>query len=217
MFTGLIQEVGRVKQITNLVGGRRISITTSRLASELATNDSVAVNGVCQTVIERAGDVFRFEAVEETLRKTTLGELKESEEVNLELPMRLNDRVGGHLVQGHIDGVGSVKTVKKLTNSWLITVEIPREFTRYVIPVGSIAIDGVSLTVASMHGYEIAVSIIPHTMRNTTFERLRAGSRVNLEFDVLGKYVERLMRGEEALEGSEQITMEKLRTWGYES
>jgi riboflavin synthase len=215
MFTGLIQEVGRVRQITNQGGGRRISIAAPRLSHELDVSQSVAVDGV-----ERSGELFTVEAVEETLQKTTLGELKESDEVNLELPMRLSDRIGGHLVQGHIDGVGAVKAVKKLSNSWLITVQIPKEFTRYVIPVGSIAIDGVSLTVASMHGYEIVVSIIPHTMRQTAFGRLKAGSHVNLEFDVLGKYVERLMRsgeGEEQDTGSEGVTMEKLRTWGYES
>jgi riboflavin synthase len=220
MFTGLIQEVGRIKQITDQGGGRRIAIAAPGLSHELDVSQSVAVDGVCQTVVERSGELFTVEAVEETLQKTTLGELKESDEVNLELPIRLSDRIGGHLVQGHIDGVGAVKTVKKLSNSWLITVQIPKEFTRYVIPVGSIAIDGVSLTVASMHGYEIVVSIIPHTMRQTTFGRLKAGSHVNLEFDVLGKYVERLMRsgeGEEQDTESEGVTMEKLRTWGYES
>jgi riboflavin synthase len=220
MFTGIIQEVGKVRQISDLGGGLRLSFSAPQLANELRINDSIAVNGVCQTVIDRTGDVFTVEAVEETLRKTTLGELRESVEVNLELPMRLNDRIGGHLVQGHIDGVGQVKRVKKLSNSWLFTVAIPIEFSRYVIPVGSIAIDGVSLTVASVHGTEIIVSIIPHTMSHTSFKNLTVGSKVNLEFDVLGKYVERLVRGEGGLEGQDGldgVTMEKLRTWGYES
>lgn len=215
MFTGIIQEVGRVARTRTVGGGVHITIAASHALEEPKVNDSVSVNGVCQTVIERNEATFTVEAVEETLRKTTLGELKRSSRVNLELPMRLDDRLGGHLVQGHIDGVGVVKSVKELESSWLIAIAIPKEFMRYVIPVGSIAVDGVSLTIASVNKEEVVVSIIPHTMEQTTFRKLRKGSRVNLEFDLIGKYIERLLLGEKGRESTSAISQEKLSAWGY--
>ena len=215
MFTGIIQEVGRVARTQTVGGGIHITVEAPHALEELKVNDSVSINGVCQTVIDRDETAFTVEAVEETLRKTTLGELKRSSQVNLELPMKLDDRVGGHLVQGHVDGVGVVKSVKELESSWLITIVIPKEFMRYVIPVGSIAVDGVSLTIASVNGNEVVVSIIPHTMEHTTFGKLREGSRVNLEFDLIGKYVERLLIGDKGKESTGSISQEKLNAWGY--
>ncbi len=215
MFTGIIQEVGEVKHARKIGGALRITVSAPGSARELNVHESVSLNGVCQTVVERTEGNFVVEAVEETLRKTTLGELREGSGVNVELPMRLNDRIGGHLVQGHVDGVGTVTSLKVLESSWLVTIEIPREHTRYVVPAGSIAVDGVSLTIASLDESHITVSLIPHTLENTTFNSLRVGSRVNLEFDLLGKYVERLMKGEQAEKASSSITPEKLAEWGY--
>lgn len=214
MFTGIIQEVGTVIQTSKVGGGLHITVRAPRASGELRVNDSVSINGVCQTVIKRQGDHFTVEAVEETLKKTTLGDLQVSTQVNLELALRLNDRVGGHLVQGHVDGIGVVRSVVRKESSWLISVEIPAEFTRYVIPVGSIAIDGVSLTVASIQDSLVIVSIIPHTMENTNFGNFEAGTRVNLEFDLVGKYIERLAGV--STDSTRSLSREKLREWGYD-
>ncbi len=212
MFTGIIQEVGKIAGIKRAGSGLQISIHAPQCWVELNVDDSVAINGVCQTVVAKGDRSFTVEAVEETLSKTTLGQLRESSSVNLELAMKLDDRLGGHLVLGHVDGVGSVLSVERRERSWLIGVRVPEEFLRYVIPVGSIAIDGVSLTVARLHGQVVTVSIIPHTYDNTTFNLLREGMNVNLEFDLIGKYIERLMN---TTGPTKTITPEKLSSWGY--
>lgn len=216
MFTGIIQEVGRISSIKKVGGGVQLSVSGPQSAGELSIDDSVAINGVCQTVIAKRGREFTVEAVEETLKKTTLGQLASHAEVNLELAMKLNDRLGGHLVLGHVDGIGVVKSVERKESSWLFTIEIPQQFQHYVIPVGSIAIDGVSLTVARLEGKFVTVSIIPHTFENTTFKSLIAGSTVNLEFDLIGKYIERLMAvNSSGAKGTNTLSVEKLREWGY--
>jgi len=213
MFTGIIQEIGKVREVRNLGGGVRLTIEAPHSAEQLRVNDSIAINGVCQTVIERNASSFVVEAVEETLAKTTLGELAPDSSVNLELALQLSDRIGGHLVLGHVDCVGVIRQIVPRTNSWIIEIEIPQQYTKYLIPVGSIAVDGISLTVASIGGSTIGISVIPHTMQNTTLSSARAETRVNLEFDIIGKYVERLTlmsRGEASL------TRDKLREWGYD-
>jgi riboflavin synthase len=212
MFTGIIEEIGTVSRVTAVGGGIHISVRAPASARELKVDDSVAINGVCQTVIQKRGTVFTVEAVEETLSKTTLRELGVSSPVNLELAARLSDRLGGHLVQGHVDCVGKVKGIEKKRSSWLITVDFPKEFSVYVIPVGSIAIDGVSLTVAATEGNRLTVSIIPHTLEKTTLASARAGKHVNLEFDLVGKYIQKMLEGRE---GGKAITKENLRRWGY--
>lgn len=216
MFTGIIQEIGVVSGVRRAGGGLHLSVRAPGSARELHVDDSVSVNGVCQTVIQKRGSVFTVEAVEETLSKTTLGDLKVSSPVNLEMPVRLSDRLGGHLVQGHVDCVGQIREVKKKESSWLITVEFDERFSRYVIPVGSIAIDGISLTVASTVGNSATVSIIPHTLEKTTLGSARSGLNVNLEFDLIGKYIEKMFRNDEGKGGSESgLSAEKLREWGY--
>jgi len=211
MFTGIIEEVGSIAANERFGGGARLSVRGPRVSRELAVNDSVAVNGVCQTVVALEGEIFRVEAVEETLRKTTLGDLSAGASVNLELPLRLSDRLGGHLVQGHVDGVGLISSVIKQPSSWLVSVQFPPEFRRYVIPVGSIAIDGISLTVAKLEGNQLTVSVIPHTLANTTLGNARSGTRVNLEFDLVGKYIEQMV----TTGSGEGISSEKLAQWGY--
>lgn len=215
MFTGIIEEIGTVADIRPEGGGVRLTIEAERAAAELNVNDSVSVNGVCQTVIGKSGRRFTMQAVEETLRKTTIGRLGAGSQVNLELPVRLNDRLGGHLVQGHVDCVGTVTSVAPMESSRMITVEYPVPFARYVIPVGSIAIDGISLTVASREGNRLSVAIIPHTLDKTTIGRAVAGMEVNLEFDVIGKYIESLLAGGGAGNAPSSVTAEKLRAWGY--
>jgi riboflavin synthase len=211
MFTGIIQEVGSIAAHERFGGGLRLAVRGPRVVRELAVNDSIAVNGVCQTVVALDGEIFRVEAVEETLRKTTLGDLSAGTSVNLELLLRMSDRLGGHLVQGHVDCVGLIASVVKQSSSWLVTVQFPPEFRRYVIPVGSIAVDGISLTVAKLEGDLLTVSVIPHTLANTNLGGARSGEKVNLEYDLVGKYIERIVTA--GTGGS--ITAEKLAQWGY--
>lgn len=210
MFTGIIQEIGIVTGAAQRAGGVVLAVRAPVCAKELRVDDSVAVNGVCQTVVRCTGEVFEVEAVEETLRKTTLGALGQGARVNLELALRVGDRLGGHLVQGHVDCVGEVVSVEKRAMSWMVRVNFPERFARYLIPVGSVAVDGISLTVASVEGSMFAVSVIPHTLEKTTLVDVAGGRRVNLEFDVIGKYLERLVQG-----GRGGITPEKLSGWGF--
>jgi riboflavin synthase len=215
VFTGIIGEIGTVATVAREGDGVRLSVNAPASARELKVNDSVSINGVCQTVIGCDQNRFTVQAIEETLKKTTLGALRSGEGVNLELAVRLNDRLGGHLVQGHVDCVGTVETVEVLSNSWRIGIAFPAQFTKYVIPIGSIAVDGISLTVADVEGDRFHVAIIPHTLEKTTLSRAARNTPVNLEFDVIGKYIERLLAGRRK-EG-EEITPEKLGSWGYKT
>ncbi len=216
MFTGIIQECGTISSVQQMGGACRIGVKAPRTAADAAVNDSVCLNGACQTVVAVNRDVFTVEAVEETLRKTTLGTLRTNQRVNLELPLRLSDRLGGHLVQGHVDGVGKVIDIEKQASSWLVTVGLPAEFMRYVVPVGSIALDGVSLTVARVHENKITVSLIPHTLEVTTFSALERGQSLNVELDLVGKYIERLIQRKDETDGT-GLSRDLLKMWGYET
>jgi riboflavin synthase len=215
MFTGIIQEIGTVGQRKNVGGGVQLTVKSTAVGSELSIDDSVSINGCCQTVISKSGSDFTVEAVEETLKKTTLGEFNAGRKVNLELAMRLNDRLGGHLVLGHVDGTATVSALEEMESSWLYTIQLPSEFMRYVIHVGSIAIDGVSLTIARLNEDNLTVSIVPHTFENTTFKHLKPGMRVNFECDLVGKYIERLMSHNSSQSRISSITSDKLTAWGY--
>jgi riboflavin synthase len=215
VFTGIIGEIGRVSGVVHERGGVHLTVEAASAAAELRVNDSVSLNGACQTVIARSARTFTVQAVEETLSKTTLGEFVPGTELNIELPLRLNDRLGGHLVLGHVDCVGTVSGIEPRESSTLLRVSYPEQFGKYVIPVGSIAVDGISLTVASTATGEFAVSLIPHTLSKTTLSRARKGMRVNLEFDLIGKYVERLVSPDKEGNAPESLTSEKLRSWGY--
>lgn len=215
MFTGIIEEIGRVAGVVREGGGIRLTVEAPSSAAELRVNDSVSLNGACQTVIQRSARTFTVQAVEETLSKTTLGDFVSGTEINLELPVRMNERLGGHLVLGHVDCVGTVAGVEVKENSHVVRISFPASFAKYVIPVGSIAVDGISLTIASAGESEFAVSVIPHTLSRTTLSRAGKGMRVNLEFDVIGKYVERLVTTGKNTPFPESLTAEKLRSWGY--
>jgi len=216
MFTGIIEEIGVVERIEKLGGGIRMTILAPKSVPELGINDSVAVNGVCLTTVSTDDRSFGTIAVEETLLKTNLGALQAGSRVNLELPLRFNDRLGGHLLLGHVDTTAVVSGVEERQNSWIYSIRLQRQSMKYVIPVGSIAVDGVSLTVARIRGTTISVSIIPHTIENTIFRTYAAGSSVNIEFDLVGKYIERMMKhGEEADQGRPPITFETLKEHGY--
>jgi riboflavin synthase len=215
MFTGIITEIGKVESIQRKGKGVVLQINAPASLKELKIDDSVSINGACQTVVAKSKNSFEVVAVEETLKKTTLGNLKSGEQVNLELAMRLSDRLGGHLVLGHIDCVGKIKTIEQRTVSLLLTVVFPKEFMKYVIPVGSVAIDGVSLTVADVGENSLNVSIIPHTMENTIFRNKKINDIVNIEFDVLGKYVETTLTKTQKEDGKEKLTVKELRSLGY--
>jgi riboflavin synthase len=191
VFTGLVHAAGRVAAIERSDAGARITIETP-LVAELNAGDSIAVNGVCLSAAELDSRSFAADAMNETLRRTSLGDLAPGVEVNLELPLRAGDRLGGHVVQGHVDGVGKISAVTEDGFARRFQIEAPAELLRYVIEKGSIAVDGVSLTVATLDARSFTVSLIPETLQRTNFGTAKPGDRVNLEVDVLAKYVERL-------------------------
>jgi len=192
MFTGLIADLGSVVTIVRDDTGARLRIAT-RLADQLGEGDSVAVNGVCLTACGVRDGSFAADAMAETLMRSSLGELQEGAPVNLELPLRAEDRLGGHVVQGHVDGTGTVASIAEDGIARVLEIEIEPPLQRYLVEKGSVALDGVSLTVSALHERGFSVSLIPETLRRTTLGALTEGSRVNVEVDVLAKHVERLM------------------------
>ena len=187
MFTGLVAGKGIVRAL----GDGRLEVETA-LAAELAPGDSIAVSGVCLTAVERTNGSFAADVMPETLRRTSLEPLAVGDEVNLELPLRAGDRLGGHVMQGHVDGTGTVDSVTDDGNSRVIRIHAPADLLRYVVHKGSIAVDGVSLTVSAVDDQAFEVSLIPETLERTTLGAAEPGRTVNLEVDVLAKYVEKL-------------------------
>ena len=188
MFTGLIESVGRVEAVTRDASGIRIAIATP-LASELAPGESVSINGVCLTATHLDGARMHADIGPETARVTTLGTLQSGQPVNLERSMRADSRFGGHFVQGHVDGVGELRSVREDGDARWLTIRFPAPLAPFIVRKGSIALDGISLTVADLDGVRFSVQIIPFTWEHTNLRRLEAGSAVNLESDILGKYV----------------------------
>jgi riboflavin synthase len=195
MFTGIIEEIGTVREMEPRGAARVLVVSADTIRSDVRVSDSVAVNGVCLTVVEIGEDAVGFDVIPETLSKTTLGDLRPGDGVNLERAMRVGDRLGGHFVQGHVDGVGQVRGVAVEDAWYTITIAAPAVVQRYLIPHGSITVDGVSLTVARPAPDGFAVALIPHTLEYTSLGKKEPGDRVNLEADMLGKYVETLLRG----------------------
>jgi riboflavin synthase len=192
MFTGVVQSLGRIERIDRQADGARITVA-AELAEELEAGDSIAVSGVCVTALPNGPGSFRAEVMNETLARTSLAEAQPGTAVNLELPLRPSDRIGGHIVQGHVDGVGKVSSVGDDGFARVIEVQPPERLLRYAVEKGSIALDGVSLTVTELRPRSFTVSLIPETLKRTTLGQARPGTRVNLEVDVLAKYVQRLM------------------------
>ena len=194
MFTGLIEEIGTIISSEKRGKGVRIKIKAEKIFSDLAIDDSVSVNGACQTVVGISNNVFDIDSVEETLLKTTLGNLSAGNVVNLERALAVGDRLGGHIVQGHVDCVGKVEKIQTVEGGgWLLWISFPEQYKKYVVPVGSICINGVSLTVARVQGASIMAAIIPHTLAVTTIGSLRVNDKVNIEFDLLAKYIENMV------------------------
>src|SRR3954465_13019486 len=193
VFTGLVEDLGIVAPADRSLDGARLTFE-SRLASDLSEGDSIAVNGVCLTAIGLCGPRFGADVMEETLRRSALGELEQGAHVNLELAMRMGDRLGGHIVQGHVDGIGVVGAIREEGFARIVTIEAGPDVLRYVVEKGSIAVDGVSLTVARVDDDSFDVSLIPETLERTTLGEAAVGRPVNLEVDMIAKYVEKLTK-----------------------
>lgn len=194
MFTGIIEEVGEVRSLRRQAESAILVVEARTVGAELKPGESIAVNGACLTITERKGDGFSCDLSPETLRRTTLGEARRGMAVNLERPLSLGSRLGGHFVQGHVDGIGRLVSRAPGGDGSIVTVEFPAELARYLVHKGSVAIDGISLTIASMEGTAFSVAVIPFTLKMTNLGGLRIGSPVNLEVDILGKYVERFIQ-----------------------
>jgi riboflavin synthase alpha subunit len=193
VFTGIVREVGSVVCVRGDRGGIRLEIDAPETSAGAALGDSVSINGVCLTVVSLADGRMAFDAVPETLARSSLGGLAAGSRINLEPALRAGEPLGGHYVQGHVDGIGVVRAVEAEGDGARMSVDAPAELMRYVVEKGSIAVEGTSLTVAALNGDGFAVALIPHTLQATTLGSLAAGDRVNLEVDVLAKYVERLL------------------------
>jgi riboflavin synthase len=214
MFTGIVEEVGRVSRIEQRGENRRITITAGRVPNELKTGDSVSVSGVCLTALDIRAGSFCADLAPETWERTSFSRMHEGALVNLELPMKADGRFGGHIVQGHGDGVGKLIALERIADSenfWL-RIELPREVEKYTVHKGSICLEGISLTVAKLEGRDCTVAIIPHTVEMTNLNSLQPGDPVNLEADLIAKYVEKIMSHEPA---ESTLTVEELVRQGF--
>jgi riboflavin synthase len=213
MFTGIIEELGTVESLQSRGVGARLTIRCARVLEDTAPGSSIAVNGVCLTAAAVGRSGFSADVSPETLRRTNLGDLVSGARVNLERPLAAGGRFGGHIVQGHVDATGEFVSLEALGDAnWWLTVRFPAELSPYVVEKGSIAIDGISLTVAAVEGDRLSAAIIPHTYENTTLHACRPGARLNLECDILAKYVARLLG---RTGRSSVLTVERLRELGY--
>jgi riboflavin synthase len=214
MFTGIIEEIGKVSSINPIAGGMRIKISSSKILDEISVNDSICVSGVCLTAIKVEDDGFWIDAVGSTLEKTTFSNLQLSATVNLERSLKLNSRLGGHFVQGHTNGTGTILEIKKLGENYFLSVIVEENLEKYFIQEGSITIDGISLTIAELDGSKVGISLIPHTWQNTAIQFKKVGDRVNVETDVLAKYIEKLVINNGANDNI-NITENWLKELGY--
>jgi len=213
MFTGIISEIGKIRSLTRQGSNLAFEVEARKVTPGLDIGASIAINGACQTVVLRGQNYFRVEAVAETLSRTNLGELERGSVVNLENPLSLTDLLHGHVVQGHIDCVSRITDITPLDGSALFTFDCPREYEKFLIEKGSVAVDGVSLTVVRAEPLSFQVSMIPHTLENTIFRYRKAGDTVNLEFDIIAKYISKLiLRGDNH---ENRITIEYLKEHGF--
>jgi riboflavin synthase len=223
MFTGLIEHVGRIESLDKLPNGARLRVDAGPLASSLAISSSIAVNGCCLTAVELDGSIFTADLSAETLRRTSLGEMKPGASVNLERPLSAGKELGGHFVQGHVDGVGRVTRLAPEGPNWWFGVRVPFAIERYVAMKGSIALDGISLTVAGISddargeqgGCVVETAIIPFTYSNTNLHSLAPGDAVNVEADILAKYVERLLDSRATPVPASKLTVQRLIEEGF--
>jgi len=216
MFTGIIQSVGKIAALDTREGDAYVRISCGKLdMSEVNTGDSIAVSGVCLTVVEHSAAGFTADVSGETLSRTTLGRLHTGDAVNLEKALTLSTPLGGHLVSGHVDGVGVVVNRREVARSVQFRIRAPETLAKYIAEKGSVCVDGVSLTVNAIHGAEFEVNIVPHTLAETTLGTIKEDSEVNLEVDVVARYLERLMLGKLAAQSGSEITREFLAQHGF--
>lgn len=215
MFTGIIEEVGGVERLAPRATGSEIRIRATKVTGGTAEGDSISVSGVCLTAKNPGANAFSADLSPETLERTALGQLRPGSLVNLERSLLPTSRMGGHIVQGHVDGLGAVHALKELGDgNWWLTIEVPAEVERYCVFKGSIAIDGVSLTIANLEANLLSVAVIPHTWANTTMRGYRQGFKVNLEIDIVAKYVEKMLASRD-LAKPPGLTETGLRELGY--
>ncbi len=214
MFTGIVRGLGTLESLETRGDGGRLVVRSAEIAPALHVSGSIAVNGCCLTVVARDGETFAADLSGETLRRTSFGEMKPGARVNLEPPMRAGDEFGGHFVQGHVDGVGRVASLKPEGENWWLSVRVPDELARYVAMKGSIALDGISFTIAGWRNGVVDIAVIPYTYEATSVRHLRLGDAVNIEVDCLAKYVERLLETR-TMPAPSRLTVEKLVEQGF--
>ena len=214
MFTGIVEELGTIRKIATAKDGARLEVSAKTVLSDAKSGDSIAVNGVCLTVVDYAADWFAADVSAETLRRTSLKQARTGSRVNLERAMAATSRFGGHIVQGHVDGTGEFLEAKAAGNGWAVRIGFPPELARYIVEKGSITVDGISLTVAALGADWFEIAVIPHTWNVTNLSSLTRGATVNLEVDIIAKYVERMV-GAYSVPSKEILTIEKLAELGY--
>jgi riboflavin synthase len=214
MFTGIVEEIGKVLSVKQDQNNHRLTVSSTQLVKELTQGASIAVSGVCLTTVEITSNSFSADLAEETWHRTSFSRIRQGATVNLELPMRSDGRFGGHIVQGHVDGTGTFVALDRIpgADDYWLHIQIPPELARYVIFKGSLSIEGISLTVAKIEGTEVTVAIIPHTVEMTNLASLKSGDPINLEVDMIAKYVEKMMAGDST---NSPITLEKLVKQGF--
>lgn len=215
MFTGIVEEIGTIYAVKKEASQSRLMISAHKIFSDLKIGDSVAVNGVCLTAAEISEKTFTADVMNETFSRTNLSKLKKGSQVNLERAMAADGRFGGHIVAGHVDGIGKITDIYNDGNAVWYTISAEKSIMRYIVEKGSIAVDGISLTVARLSADSFSVSIIPHTAKETILSAKKSGDTVNLENDIIGKYVERLVSPENNHDQSVGITKEFLAKYGY--
>ena len=214
MFTGIIEEVGKVLSVVENDNNHRLTVSSTQLVKELTQGASIAVSGVCLTAVEFTAKSFSADLAAETWTRTSFSRITAGASVNLELPMRADGRFGGHIVQGHVDGTGTFVALDRIpgADDYWLHIQIPPDLARYVIFKGSLSIEGISLTVAKIEGTEVTVAIIPHTVEMTNLASLKSGDPINLEVDMIAKYVEKMMAGDST---NSPLTLERLVSQGF--
>lgn len=215
MFTGIIEELGEISSLNKHANGAKIRVSAKIVTKDTAEGDSIAVNGVCLTALDVKSDGFTADVSEETLKKSTLGKLKTGAKVNLERAVTPSTRLGGHLAQGHVDARGKFISAEQSGDFWTVRVSYPAEIGQYLVYKGSISVEGISLTIAELTDDYFEIAVIPKTWELTNLSTLKSGDEVNLEADVIAKYVERILLYGRTQEKAESITMEKLKTLGF--
>ncbi len=213
MFTGIIEELGTIRKISTASDGARLEVSARVVLTDAGLGDSIAVNGVCLTVVDKSSEWFAADVSAETLRRTSLKQAQTGTRVNLERAMAASSRFGGHIVQGHVDGTGEFQGAKASGDGWVVRIGFPAQLARYIVEKGSITVDGISLTVAALGDDWFEIAVIPHTWKATNLGALQHGAAVNLEVDIIAKYVERMLTA--YTEPKSKLTLEKLEELGY--